>query len=60
MTGHKRVVNTLVRASHEGSALTAQDVERMRDTQRAGRDSQDAREGRAAFAEKRKPVFVGR
>ena len=60
VSGHKRVINTLVRGSHEGAALTSQDIERMRDTQRRARDSQDAQEGRRAFAEKRKPVFVGR
>ena len=60
VSGHKRAINMLVRGGHEGTALTAEDIERMRDTQRRARDSQDAQEGRRAFAEKRKPVFVGR
>ena len=60
VSGHKQVIDTLVRSSREGAALTARDIERMREAQRVARDSDDAQEGRRAFAEKRKPVYTGR
>lgn len=58
--GHKAVVNTLVKRQIEGSALSEADIEMMYEAQRAARESEDAREGRLAFREKRKPVFTGR
>lgn len=60
VSGHKRAINTLVRSRREGAALSIDDVERMNEAQRVARDSDDAREGRRAFAEKRKPVYTGR
>ncbi len=58
--GHKAIVNTLVQRRFDGAALTEADLESMRAAQRAALDSADAAEGRKAFAEKRRPVFVGR
>ncbi|MCH8311050.1 MAG: enoyl-CoA hydratase, partial [Chloroflexi bacterium] len=60
LRGHKRIINTLVARQHEGSKLNAQDIAEMHTAQQAARDSQDAKEGRVAFTEKRDPVFVGR
>lgn len=60
LKGHKQVINTLVARQREGSNLNARDIATMRAAQQAARDSEDAREGRIAFAEKRDPVFVGR
>ena len=58
--GHKAIVNTLVQSRIEGAALTEADLKTMREAQEAARDSADAVEGRTAFAEKRKPMFLGR
>ena len=58
--GHKAIVNTLVQRQFDGAALTEADLKTMREAQEAARDSADAVEGRKAFAEKRRPVFLGR
>ncbi len=58
--GHKKIVNTLVQRRFEGCALTQADIDEMLEAQRVARASHDALEGRAAFREKRKPLFQGR
>lgn len=58
--GHKRVVNTLVKARVDGAAMTKEIVETLRETQRIAKASDDAKEGPLSFREKRTPVFKGR
>ncbi len=58
--GHKAIVNTLIQRRVEGSALSEADIHVMKEAQRVAAESEDNREGRLAFREKRKPVFQGR
>ncbi len=60
LKGHKAVINMLMQRRNEGSALSGADIETMREAQRITRESEDAKEGRLAFREKRIPVFQGR